>query len=225
MQSANCSRDYSWGWKWVLHIFVWLFYIVRNLCHLVLWSNIDNKAFILQPSANIMVFFYFIFLYKSPITRPPLTRPKPLNVRGYRSPLTRSPLTRSPLTRSPLTRPKPLNIGVTGHFSNRNLLTLHLNAVRSSSSGKHSLLREFQKAAVWGKTWKVCGDFNDHNTEWLLHSFTTDVAGLFCQEFAMAQFITQIVDFPNHIPDRDDHQPYLALLLLILLWENLIWSL
>ena len=26
----------------------------------------------------------------------------------------------------------------------------------------------------------VCGDFNAHNTEWLCHSHTTDVAGLFC---------------------------------------------
>ena len=55
----------------------------------------------------------------------------------------------------------------------------------------------------------VCGDFNAHNTEWLCHSHTTDVAGLFCQGFAMAQDLTQIVDFPTRIPDRDDHQPYL----------------
>ena len=55
----------------------------------------------------------------------------------------------------------------------------------------------------------VCGDFNAHNTEWLCHSHTTDVAGLFCQEFAMVQDLTRIVDFPTHIPDRDDHQPYL----------------
>ena len=48
----------------------------------------------------------------------------------------------------------------------------------------------------------VCGDF------------TTDVAGLFCQEFAMAQDLTQIVDFPTRIPDRDDHQPYLLNLFL-----------
>ena len=33
--------------------------------------------------------------------------------------------------------------------------------------------------------------------------------GLFCQEFAMAQDLTQIAHFPTHIPDRDDHQPYL----------------
>ena len=53
----------------------------------------------------------------------------------------------------------------------------------------------------------VCGDFNAH--EWLCHSDTTDVAGLFCQEFVMAQDLTQIVDFPTCNPDRDDHQPYL----------------
>ena len=33
----------------------------------------------------------------------------------------------------------------------------------------------------------VCGDFNAHDTEWPRHSHTTDVAGLFCQEFAMVQ--------------------------------------
>ena len=55
----------------------------------------------------------------------------------------------------------------------------------------------------------VCGDFNVHNTEWFCHSHTTDVAGLFCQEFTMVQDLTQIVDFPTRIPDRDDHQPYL----------------
>ena len=37
----------------------------------------------------------------------------------------------------------------------------------------------------------------------------TDVAGLFSQEFAMAQDFTQIVNSPTRIPDRDDHQPYL----------------
>ena len=55
----------------------------------------------------------------------------------------------------------------------------------------------------------VCGDFNAHNTEWLGHSHTTDVAGVFCQEFALAQDLTQIVDFPTRIPDCVDHQPYL----------------
>ena len=41
-----------------------------------------------------------------------------------------------------------------------------------------------------------------------------NVAGLFCQEFAMAQDLTQIVDFPTRIPDRDDQQPYLLDILL-----------
>ena len=47
------------------------------------------------------------------------------------------------------------------------------------------------------------------STFYPLHSHTTDVAGLFCLEFAMAQYLTQIVDFPTHISNRDDHQPYL----------------
>ena len=54
----------------------------------------------------------------------------------------------------------------------------------------------------------ACDDFNAH-TEWLRHSHTTDVAGVFCPEFTMAQDLAQIVDFPIRIPDRDDHQPYL----------------
>ena len=32
---------------------------------------------------------------------------------------------------------------------------------------------------------------------------------MFCQEFAKAQDLTQIVDFPTFILDRDNHQPYL----------------
>ena len=47
----------------------------------------------------------------------------------------------------------------------------------------------------------VCGDFNAHNTDWLVHSHATDNAGVFCQEFALAQNLTQIVDFPTRIPD------------------------
>ena len=55
----------------------------------------------------------------------------------------------------------------------------------------------------------ICGDFNTHYTEWPCHSHTIDVANLFCQEFAMAQDLTQIVDLPTRISDCDDHQPYL----------------
>ena len=67
---------------------------------------------------------------------------------------------------------------------------------------------------AYSPTIVVCGDFNAHNTEWLHHSHTTDVAGLFCQEFAMAQYLIQIVDFLTRIPDRDGHQSYLLVLFL-----------
>ena len=59
----------------------------------------------------------------------------------------------------------------------------------------------------------VCGDFKARNTLWLCYSHIT-VADLFWQEFAMAQDITQIVDFPTHILDHDYHLPYLPELLL-----------
>ena len=55
----------------------------------------------------------------------------------------------------------------------------------------------------------VCGDFNAHNTDWLRHSHITDVAGVSCHDFALAHDLTQIVGFPTHIPDREDHHPYL----------------
>ena len=56
----------------------------------------------------------------------------------------------------------------------------------------------------------ICGDLNAHNTKWLCHSPTTDVAGLFCQEFDMAQDLAQIVDFHIRIPDHDDNQPFFS---------------
>ena len=59
----------------------------------------------------------------------------------------------------------------------------------------------------------VCGDFNTHNTEWLCHSQPLMLQVCFVK-FAMSQDLTQIVDFPTRIPDRDDHQPYLLDLLL-----------
>ena len=37
----------------------------------------------------------------------------------------------------------------------------------------------------------------------------TDVAGVSCHDFALAHDLTQIVGFPTHIPDREDHHPYL----------------
>ena len=56
----------------------------------------------------------------------------------------------------------------------------------------------------------VCGDFNARNPDWLVHSHTTDAAGLSCHDFAMSQDLTQIVGFPTRIPDWDVHQPFLS---------------
>ena len=49
----------------------------------------------------------------------------------------------------------------------------------------------------------ICGDFNVHHKEWLIHSNTTDEAGWQCHDFAMAYGLTQIVDVPTRVPDRD----------------------
>ena len=49
----------------------------------------------------------------------------------------------------------------------------------------------------------ICGDFNVHHKDWLTHSNTTDTAGRHCHDFAMAYGLTQIVDVPTRVPDRD----------------------
>ena len=48
----------------------------------------------------------------------------------------------------------------------------------------------------------ICGDFNVHHKEWLIHSNTTDAPGRQCHDFAMAFGLTQIVDVPTRVPDR-----------------------
>ena len=70
----------------------------------------------------------------------------------------------------------------------------------------------------------VYGDSNAHNTEWFGHSHTTDVAALFCQEFAMARELSQIVDVPTRIPARDDHQTYLLDLFLCFNPDHMVVS-
>ena len=68
----------------------------------------------------------------------------------------------------------------------------------------------------------LSGNFNANNPEWLCHSHTTDVEGLFCQELDMAQDLTQIVDFlmiSSHI-----FMTYSFVLIRTFAWENLtIW--
>ena len=49
----------------------------------------------------------------------------------------------------------------------------------------------------------VCGDFNVHHEEWLVHSNKTDKEGRHCRDFAIAYGLSQIVKEPTHIPDVD----------------------
>ena len=59
------------------------------------------------------------------------------------------------------------------------------------------LLSKYPSAEV-----AVFGDFNVHNTEWLVHSRTTDVNGQAAHAFAVSHNLTQIVDCPTRVPDR-----------------------
>ena len=47
----------------------------------------------------------------------------------------------------------------------------------------------------------LCGDFNIHHKEWLIHSNCTDEEGRYCHSFAIAYDLTQIVDKPTRVPD------------------------
>ena len=52
---------------------------------------------------------------------------------------------------------------------------------------------------------------NSLRTSWYVvvpYSHTSDVTGPFCQKLPMVHDLT-LVDFPTHIPDHDDHQPFL----------------
>ena len=55
----------------------------------------------------------------------------------------------------------------------------------------------------------LCGDFNIHHQEWLIHSNRTDEEGRHCHSFALAYDLTQIVDRPTRIPDVDGQFPSL----------------
>ena len=55
----------------------------------------------------------------------------------------------------------------------------------------------------------LCGDFNIHHQEWLIHSNCTDEEGRHCHDFAIAYDLTQIVDKPTRVPDIDGHFPNL----------------
>ena len=55
----------------------------------------------------------------------------------------------------------------------------------------------------------VFGDFNVHNTEWLQHSRSTDLSGQLAHQFALSQNLSQIVESPTRVPDRDGDTGYL----------------
>ena len=53
----------------------------------------------------------------------------------------------------------------------------------------------------------VFGDFNIHHKDWLTYSGGTDRPGELCYNFSISNDLTQIVNFPNRIPDFDSHSP------------------
>ena len=48
----------------------------------------------------------------------------------------------------------------------------------------------------------VAGDFNIHHEQWLTHSSSTDTAGQAAFNFSISHNLTQLVNFPTHIPDH-----------------------
>ena len=51
----------------------------------------------------------------------------------------------------------------------------------------------------------ICGDFNVHHEDWLVHSRFTDPEGIECFNFSVAHDLTQIITSPTRLPDVDDH--------------------
>ena len=47
----------------------------------------------------------------------------------------------------------------------------------------------------------ICGDFNVHHGEWLIHSNKTTPEGRYCHDFAVAYDLTQTVTKPTRVPD------------------------
>ena len=55
----------------------------------------------------------------------------------------------------------------------------------------------------------VFGDFNVHHMDYLIYSGGTDRPGELCYNFCISNDLTQMVNFPNWIPDSDSHSPAL----------------
>ena len=50
-------------------------------------------------------------------------------------------------------------------------------------------------------------DLNVHHKDWLTYSDGTDRPGELCYNFFYLKQVTQMVNFPTQIPDRDSHSP------------------
>ena len=83
---------------------------------------------------------------------------------------------------------------------------LYRSPSSSSCSVVEAVSSSIDKALIRQPSAKIicCGDFNIHHIEWLTHSRDIDAAGRLCYNFALTQNLTQMVDFPTHIPDRPD---------------------
>ena len=55
----------------------------------------------------------------------------------------------------------------------------------------------------------IFGDFNAHHKDWTTYSDGTDRSGELCYNFSFSNDLTQMVNFPTHIPDYDSHSPAL----------------
>ena len=60
----------------------------------------------------------------------------------------------------------------------------------------------------------VFGDFNVHHKDWLTHSGGSGRSGELCYNLSISNELTQVVNFPTQIPDRDCHSPALLNLFL-----------
>ena len=72
----------------------------------------------------------------------------------------------------------------------------------------------------------VFGDFNVYYKEWLTYSCGTGRSGELCYNFYISSDLTQIVNFPTHIPDCGSHSPalvdlFLSFLVFVLQWLSL----
>ena len=75
----------------------------------------------------------------------------------------------------------------------------NLGCINSISTNIDKVLCSYPSANI-----HVCGDFNAHHMEWLIHSNKSDDAGVGCYEFALSHDLKQLIDYPTRIPDAEN---------------------